>query len=53
MRKKRAFPLFFFGELLYNGDIRVKSGEDPVLAQWVFNIFDPPKHEYVAICKAN
>jgi hypothetical protein len=33
----------------YNADTRVKSVEDPVLAQRVFHIFDPPKHEEVAI----
>jgi hypothetical protein len=32
---------------------KVKSGGDLVLARMVFHIFDLPKHEYVAICKAN
>jgi hypothetical protein len=32
---------------------RVKIVEDLVLAHEVFYIFDPHKHEEVAICKAN
>jgi hypothetical protein len=32
---------------------RVKSGEDLVLAQMGFHIFDPPKYEEVAIYVVN